>query len=252
MARTPLIAGNWKMYLDIAESAELAAAIAAGSNDTADREIMLAPTAPALAAVAQTLSESRVLLGSQNICWEEQGAFTDETSPQILKNLGGSMAIIGHSERRHIFGESNTIVNQRLLGAVKFGIIPILCVGETLEEREQGATLSVLEEQIRQGMDNLGSEQAVGIVIAYEPVWAIGTGKTATTEQAQDAHYFIRGLLAKMYEKTLADNVRILYGGSVKPDNIDALMAEADIDGALVGGASLKAESFLRIIHFTA
>ena len=251
MKRIPLIAGNWKMHLTISEAVALAGEIAKSSHGLTDREVMIAPAATALAAVADAVKGSPVIVGGQNVAWEQQGAYTGEISPMMLKDAGAAMAIVGHSERRHIFGEDNAMVNQRLVGALAAGIVPVLCVGETLDEREDGSTLSVLEVQICEGMEGLGSNQAGRVVVAYEPVWAIGTGKTASKEQAQEVHRFIRDVLGNLYEKKLAEEVRILYGGSVKPDNVDDLMAMPDIDGALVGGAALQSASFDRIIHFS-
>jgi triosephosphate isomerase len=250
MGRRPLIAGNWKMYLTVDEAVQLATAVAASCREVADREVMIAPPFTALAAVAAALRNTPVLVAGQNVAWEKEGAFTGEISPVMLRDAGAAMAIVGHSERRHIFGENSQLVNRRLRGALQFGLTPILCVGETLAEREEGRTFPVLEEQIRQGLAEVSFDEAGRVVIAYEPVWAIGTGRTATREQAQKAHAFIRGVLAGLYEKRLADTIRILYGGSVKPENIDSLMAEPDIDGALVGGAALQSESFGRIVHF--
>ncbi len=250
MGRTPLIAGNWKMYLSVDEAAALAAAVVVSSKGLPDREVMVAPSFSALSVVAQALAGSTVQLAGQNVCWEAKGAFTGEISAPMLCDAGATMVILGHSERRHIFGEDDKLVNKRLHGALKFALVPVLCVGEKLDQREQGKTFAVIEEQIRQGLAGVKAEVAEKIIIAYEPVWAIGTGKTATKEQAQEAHAFIRGVLAVMYKKNVADNMRILYGGSVKPDNVDSLMAEPDIDGALVGGAALQADSFDRIIHF--
>ena len=250
MARTPLIAGNWKMYLTTAQAVELAGALAGSCSDLTDREVMIAPSCPALAAVSQAVAGSVVRVAGQNTAWEEQGAFTGEVSPVMLRDAGADMVILGHSERRHVFFEDNAMVNKRLQGALKFDLTPILCVGETLDEREQGRTHAVVEEQVRLGMEGVDAAQAGQVVIAYEPVWAIGTGKTATKEQAQEVHAFIRGVVSGLYEKKLADEMRILYGGSVKPENVDSLMAQPDIDGALVGGAALKFESFDRIIHF--
>ncbi|HFQ90397.1 MAG TPA: triose-phosphate isomerase [Desulfobulbus sp.] len=251
MERRPLIAGNWKMHLNVADSVSLAAAVAAGSRDLGDRDVMIAPAFTALAAVAEVLKGSSVFLAAQNVAWEREGAYTGEISPAMLMDVGASMAIIGHSERRHIFGEDNEMVNRRLLGALNSGLVPILCVGETLDEREEGETFKVLEQQVCEGLEGVPGDRLPSLVLAYEPVWAIGTGKTASREQAQEAHSFIRDVLADLYEKNLAGQVRILYGGSVKPENVDALMAEPDIDGALVGGAALKAESFDRIMHFS-
>ncbi|MFV0438427.1 MAG: triose-phosphate isomerase [Desulfopila sp.] len=248
--RKALIAGNWKMHMTVAEGCQLAAAIARCCREFDDREVLLAPPYTALAAVADTLQGTALLLASQNICWEEKGAFTGEISPVMLKDLGGCAAIIGHSERRQIFQESDALINQRLVGALKFDLCAIFCIGETLEEREAERTFAVLEEQVRKGLAGVEASQMEKVVIAYEPVWAIGTGKTASKEQAQAAHLFIRQLVSSMFEKNVADETRILYGGSVKPSNVDELMAQPDIDGALVGGAALDAESFGRIINF--
>ncbi|GAB4346487.1 MAG: triose-phosphate isomerase [Desulfobulbaceae bacterium] len=249
-ARKPLIAGNWKMYLSRAEALDLAAAVAGCCRDLEDREVMLAPSFVHLRAVAETVRETPVRVAGQNGCWEAEGAFTGEISPVMLREAGASMVILGHSERRQIFLETDELVNRRLRGVLTHGLQPVLCIGETLAEREAGNTFEVLERQLRKGLDGVAATGVEQVVIAYEPVWAIGTGRTATGEQAQEAHAFIRGVLANMYEKKLADTTRILYGGSVKPENIDGLMAQPDIDGALVGGASLKSESFERIIHF--
>lgn len=251
MQRKTLIAGNWKMHTTVAEACRLAEDIAKQINREEDREVLLAPPATALQKVGETLSSSSVILAAQNVCWEEKGAFTGELSPVMLKDCGATAAIIGHSERRQLFRETNALVNQRIRGALAFGIMAILCVGETLEERETKKTFEVIEEQVRKGLAGVRQTETERLVIAYEPVWAIGTGKTATTEQAQEAHHFIRGLIEKMYEKNIADRLRILYGGSVKPANIDELMKQPDIDGALVGGAALDAESFGRIINYT-
>ena len=251
MARTPLIAGNWKMHLNISEAVALAGTVAELSKDVSDREVMIAPPFTALAAVKEAVAGTSVKVAAQNVAWEEKGAFTGEISPVMLNDIGIDMAIVGHSERRHIFFEDDSMVNRRLIGALQQGITPILCIGETLEEREQGFTYIVLENQLLRGVVNVSSEAIQNVVVAYEPVWAIGTGKTASREQAQEVHAFIRQVLAGLYEKTLAEEIRILYGGSVKPENVDSLMAQPDIDGALVGGAALKAESFDRIIHFS-
>lgn len=251
MKRTPLLAGNWKMFTTVAEAIELARAIAA-EPVPAGRQVLLAPSAPALHAVGDVLRGTRIALSSQNICWEEKGAFTGEISPLMLKEAGATMTIIGHSERRQIFGESNALINKRLRGALNFGILPILCIGETLEEREGDATMAILEKQLRQGLEGVSLAMGNQLTLAYEPVWAIGTGKTASAAQAQEAHEFCRSLLADIFDKAIAQQIRILYGGSVNPDNVDELMSKSDVDGALVGGAALKAESFLRIINFKA
>ncbi len=251
MKRKSLMAGNWKMHTTAAEARSLAAAIAKKCPETADRDVLLAPPFTVLREVAEVLSRTDVILASQNVCWEEKGAFTGEISPVMLKDCGVSSAIIGHSERRHIFHEDNALINKRVLGALSFDLMAILCIGETEEERENNKTFAILEAQVRQGLQGVEPQQMEKVVIAYEPVWAIGTGKTATKEQAQEVHLSIRRLIEKIYEKNIADRLRILYGGSVKPANVDELMSQPDIDGALVGGAALDAESFGRIINFT-
>ena len=250
MDRRPLIAGNWKMYTTVAEAKELAAAVVAAASDLSDRDVMVAPPYTALSAVAAVVSGSSVLLAAQNVHWEEKGAYTAEISPIMLKDIGASMAIVGHSERRHIFLESDELINKRVLGAMQHGILPVFCIGETLDQREAEQTFAVLKNQLRAGLAGATVTDPQSIVIAYEPVWAIGTGKTATEQQAQDVHVFVRDTLAGLFDKNIAAQIRILYGGSVKPDNIDILMHQADIDGVLVGGAALKAESFTRIIQF--
>lgn len=248
--RRPLIAGNWKMHTTVMDACRLAAEIAKKYTKTEDRDVLVAPPFTVLSEVSHVVQKTPIIIGGQNICWEEKGAFTGEISPVMLKDAGGSCAIIGHSERRQIFMESDEIINRRVKGAVNFGLWAILCVGETLEEREKNITFEILERQIENGLKGIDGEKISQVIIAYEPVWAIGTGQTATKEQAQEAHSFIRGLIEKMYEKNVAEQLRILYGGSVKPDNVDSLMAQQDIDGALVGGAALDAESFGRIINF--
>jgi triosephosphate isomerase len=250
MKRRPLLAGNWKMHTTVNEACLLAAEIGKCSAGLSERDVLLAPPYTVLSEVAHVLQGTDVLIASQNVCWEEQGAFTGEISPTMVKSAGGTAAIIGHSERRQIFHEDHDIINKRVHGALKFGLMPIFCIGETLAEREADETFSRLEEQLRRGLSEVSLDEMKKIVVAYEPVWAIGTGKTATKEQAQEVHAFIRNLLAEMFEKAIADSVRILYGGSVKADNVDELMAQPDIDGALVGGAALNAESFCRIINF--
>lgn len=250
MSRRPLIAGNWKMHLSLGEAAALARALAASCGNCTDREVMIAPAFTALAAVAEAVRGSAIRVGAQNVAWEREGAFTGEVSPPMLTGIGVETAIVGHSERRQIFREDDTMINRRLLAALADGLVPVLCIGETLEEREAERTFAVLEGQLRSGLQGVTTAEASRVVLAYEPVWAIGTGKTASKEQAQEVHGFLRGLLGQLFEKNIAESIRILYGGSVKPDNIDALMAQPDIDGALVGGAALTAESFERIVHF--
>jgi len=250
MPRTPLIAGNWKMHTTIDEATQLAQAIVAGAKNRTDRQVMLAPPFTALAAVSHALQGSGINLGAQNICWEPKGAFTGEISPLMLLDLGVTMAIVGHSERRHVFGETDALINKRVTGAMAHGIIPVLCIGEQLSEREADLTMTTLEGQLRGSLQGVTVTDPAKLVIAYEPVWAIGTGKTASPEQAQEAHAFIRQILAELFQKSVASQIRILYGGSVNSGSIDTLMGQDDIDGALVGGAALQADSFSRIIHF--
>ncbi len=248
--RRPLLVGNWKMHMTVLDACHLAADIAKNCAGLEGRDVVLAPPFTVLSQVAHIVADTGVHIAAQNVCWEAEGAFTGEISPLMVLDAGGGAAIVGHSERRQIFHEDNGLINKRLRGAIAFGLLPILCVGETLDERENGQTCKCVEGQIRAGLAGVGATEMAAVILAYEPVWAIGTGKTASTEQAQEVHAFIRNLVAEMYEKDIADQIRILYGGSVKPDNIDALMAQDDIDGALVGGAALNAQSFGRIIHF--
>jgi triosephosphate isomerase len=248
--RNALIAGNWKMHTTVVDGCRLAMDVARACVDYTDREVLLAPPFTILSEVSHVLKDSKIIVGSQNVCWEEKGAFTGEISPVMVKDAGAGAAIVGHSERRQIFGETDELINKRVRGAVRFGLLTILCIGETLDEREKGLTFRVLEDQLRKGLAAVTAGDMAKVVIAYEPVWAIGTGKTASKEQAQEAHSFIRGVLGQIFEKTIAEQIRILYGGSVKPTNVDELMAQPDIDGALVGGAALDAEAFGRIINF--
>lgn len=250
MERRPLIAGNWKMYTTVQEARQLASAVVQAAAKVSGRDVMIAPPYTALAAVGTVLAGTGVLLAAQNVHWEAQGAFTGEISAAMLKDVGCGMAIVGHSERRHVFGETDFMINRRISGALQFGLIPVLCIGETLTQRMADQAFKVLEDQVRTGLAGLDVTDGANLVVAYEPVWAIGTGKTATEAQAQEAHSFIRNLLADIYEKNIAAGIRILYGGSVKPENIDILMQQDDIDGVLVGGAALRAESFERIICF--
>lgn len=250
MPRRPLIAGNWKMHLSVAQAVELAVKIAKVAAECKDRDVMIAPPFTALDAVSKAVGKTSMVIASQNVAWEKEGAFTGEISPTMLGDLGVPMAIVGHSERRQIFHESNKMVNLRIKGAFANGIVPVLCIGETLEEREADMTFNVLESQLTEGLEDCAAAMVGDIVVAYEPVWAIGTGKTASKEQAQEVHAYLRQLMLEKFKKDIAQKVRILYGGSVKPDNVDSLMAQPDIDGALVGGAALKFESFARIINF--
>jgi len=249
-ARRPLIAGNWKMYGTRAEAERLLSALKAAVSGLSDREVVVAPPFTALETAARVLTGSPIRLAAQNLHWEPQGAFTGEVSGPMLKELGCSYVIIGHSERRQYFAETDEHVARKVKAAQREGLVPIMCVGETLEERERGDTLGVIKRQTQGGLQGQEKAAIAALVIAYEPVWAIGTGRTATPDQAQEVHAAIRATLAAVTDQPTADAVRILYGGSVKADNVDGLMAQADIDGALVGGASLQAESFARIVHF--
>jgi triosephosphate isomerase (TIM) len=250
MSRIPLLAGNWKMHGTRSEAVALASALAKDVGRVGGREVLVAPPYTALETVAGIVKGTDIRLGAQNVHWEPKGAFTGEVSASMLREAGCTHVIIGHSERRQLFGETNETVNKRLFAALAGGLTPIVCVGETLEEREADATVQVVERQITAGLANISAADLARSVVAYEPVWAIGTGKTATPAQAQDVHRTIRSQLETLTDLGTAERVRILYGGSVKPDNIDSLMAEADIDGALVGGASLVAEQFIRIVRF--
>lgn len=248
--RLPLIAGNWKMYKTRPEAIKTARQIAELCSDLIDTEVMIAPPFPALAAVSETLKQSRISVGAQNLHWESQGAFTGEISASMIMSAGGRHVIIGHSERRQLFGEDDRLVNLKIKAAISAGLIPIFCIGETEDQREADETFSVLDKQIHYGLKNLVSNELDHLIVAYEPVWAIGTGKTATSSQAQEVHAFLRHRLQTDFGQEFADTVRILYGGSVNPENIVELMAMNDIDGALVGGASLDAEIFCKIVHF--
>ena len=249
--RTPLIAGNWKLHKTRSEALDLVKNLKTAVTGLSDREIVVAPTFPALAEVAAALAGSNIQIAAQNCFPEASGAYTGEVSPQLLADAGCRYVIIGHSERRQLFGETDAFINRKLLAVLGAGLRGILCIGETLEEREGEQMLDVLARQVKGGLEGVTASQMESVVIAYEPVWAIGTGRVASRDQAQDAHSFIRGLLQGRFDPETALATRILYGGSVKPDNIDGLMAEADIDGALVGGASLKAEDFARIVAYT-
>ncbi|NOR50332.1 MAG: triose-phosphate isomerase [Desulfuromonadales bacterium] len=248
--RKPMIAGNWKLHKTLEESSRLVAELIPDVADNRNVEIVVAPVYTSLGKVAETIAGSNIKLAAQNCYPEPQGAFTGEVSPGLLKDVGCHYVIIGHSERRQLFGETDQLINSKAHALIDAGLGVIFCIGETLEEREAEQMFDVLRRQIRLGLKNLSTEQMVDVVVAYEPIWAIGTGKTATNEQAQEAHTFIRALLAELYSKQTAKGTRILYGGSVKPGNIDSLMGQPDVDGALVGGASLKAEDFARIVNF--
>jgi triosephosphate isomerase len=247
--RTPLIAGNWKMNETVADATALAAEIRAGA-DGAAVEVLVSPPFTALVPVAGALQGSKVFLAGQNMHAEASGAFTGEVASGMLKDVGCSHVILGHSERRQLFGETDEGVAKKTKVALDNGLLPVSCVGELLEEREGGKTMDVVGRQVDAILNAVSAEEATKVVIAYEPVWAIGTGKVATPEQAQEVHAFIRARVTAAHGPTVGDGFRILYGGSVKPDNVKALMALPDVDGALVGGASLKADSFLKLVHF--
>lgn len=252
MARIPLMAGNWKMHGTRQEAAALAEGIKTGVAGLSGCDVLLAPPFTALETVARVLSATRLLLAAQNLHWEAKGAFTGEVSAGMLRDSGCTHVIIGHSERRQYCGETDETVAKKIASAQATGLVPIVCVGETLDQREAGQALDVIGRQLRRGL--LGRDAAAirALVFAYEPVWAIGTGKVATPEQAQAVHAFIRRTLVELAGAEAGGACRILYGGSVKPDNIDELMRQPDIDGALVGGASLQVESFVRIAKFIA
>jgi triosephosphate isomerase len=250
--RRPLIAGNWKMHGTRAQTTALLEALKAPAAAARDREVVVAPPYTVLETAARLLTGTTIGLAGQNLHWEAKGAYTGEISGEMLKDTGCTYVIIGHSERRQYFGENDEIVRQKIEAALRTGLKPIVCLGETLREREGDNTLPVIERQLRDGLANFSREVVRGLTIAYEPVWAIGTGKTATPEQAQEVHAELRRLLHELAGEAGGEAVRLLYGGSVKADNIDSLMAQTDIDGALVGGASLDAEAFSRIIAFRA
>lgn len=248
--RKPLIAGNWKMYKTVSEAFETADKLVQLVKDVDQAEVMIAPPFTALAPVFAAVQGTNVALGAQNLYWEAEGAYTGEISTSMLRSTGCTHVIIGHSERRQYFGETDESVNKKVKAAVAAGLIPVMCVGESEQERDDNKTFSVLDKQVKIGLEDLSLEDAATLVIAYEPIWAIGTGKTATKEQAQEVHRYLREWIEKNYSADLADAIRILYGGSVKPDNVTALMAQPDVDGALVGGASLDADTFSQIAKF--
>ncbi len=247
--RKPIIAGNWKLNKTIREAIELVTLLKRKVSDVSEVEIVVCPVYTALSEVAEVLIESNIRLGAQDLYWEEKGAFTGEVSGSLIKDAGAEFVIIGHSERRQFFHETNDSVNRKTKAALKNGLIPIVCVGETLAEREANRTFDVIRDHVKGAFIGFSSEEIKHVVIAYEPVWAIGTGKVATPQQAQEAHAFIRGEISKGFGPVVAEGLRILYGGSVKPDNVSSLMSQEDIDGALVGGASLETEGFAEIVR---
>lgn len=250
--RIPLIAGNWKMNLSLQDSLDLVKAILENTIDFDEVNILVAPPFTNLPAVKQAIQDDRILLAGQNMHWEADGAFTGEISGQMLLEAGCTHVILGHSERRSLFKETDDMIDLKVKAAVLMGLIPIICIGESLEEREAGKTFDVIESQLNGSLNNFKEENSMppSTILAYEPVWAIGTGKTATPDQAQEVHHIIRAWIKDNFNGETSELVRILYGGSVKPDNAADLMSRPDIDGALVGGASLKADSFIGIIRF--
>jgi len=248
--RKTIIAGNWKLFKTIQEAIELSNGLKRElfKLDSQGIDIVVCPVFTALSEVSEVVLESNILLGAQDLYWKDEGAFTGEVSGKMLKDAGCSFVIVGHSERRQFFNETNETVNKKIKAALANNLTPIVCVGEMLSEREAGKTFDVLKDHVQNGLQGLSKEDILKIVIAYEPVWAIGTGKTATPLQAQEVHKYIRGLLAKLYDEDTANQIRIQYGGSVKPENITELMKQPDIDGALVGGASLTVASFTDIV----
>jgi triosephosphate isomerase len=249
MSRKLFIAGNWKMNTSSAEAVRLAGVLAAEIGSVADVDLAVAPPFVYLLAVREALAGTRIALGAQDVFYQDDGAYTGEISGAMLKDVGCRYVILGHSERRHVIGETDELINRKIVKALSDGLEVIFCVGELLEERESGGTLDVVSRQVRVGLEGVDRTSAARVTIAYEPVWAIGTGRTATPGQAQEVHAMIRRLLGDMYDKGLAETMRIQYGGSVKPSNAGELLSQVDIDGALVGGASLKASEFVAIVR---
>ncbi len=252
MSRKYLIAGNWKMNLTPDESVSLVEEINAVVGMQTTVQVCVCPPFTSLPVVSELVEQTEVLLGAQNVSAEPSGAYTGEVSCEMLRSLYVSHVILGHSERRQYFGETNFSIGKKILAAIQANLKPIYCVGETLEERESGKTMEVLQSQIREGLESIPANGSDLLIIAYEPVWAIGTGKTATDEMAQVAHMEIRKVLREMFGETAASSIRILYGGSMKPENATGLLAQPDVDGGLIGGASLSAKSFCEIVHSAA
>ncbi len=248
--RKPIIAGNWKMNKTTLEAGDLAENLIPLVSSVTDREIVLGPPFTSLEAVSETIKGTNIVLAAQNMHWEDKGAFTGEISAEMLLDLGCKYVIIGHSERRQYFCETDETVNKKVKQALKKGLLPIMCVGETLAEREAGKLNEIISRQITGGLKDIVVDDMKKVVIAYEPVWAIGTGKTATPEQANEVHALIRQKVQSLYTAEVAEGLRVQYGGSVTPENVSSLMAKPDIDGALVGGASLKPESFAALVNF--
>ncbi len=248
--RRPLIAGNWKMFKTGPEAVETTDRLVKLLSTTIDVDVMIAPPFTALALVSDMLKKTPISLGAQNLFWQAEGAYTGEISASMLVSAGCRYVIVGHSERRQYFGETDETVNKKIKAAVKNDLIPVMCIGESETERESKETFSVLDRQVQKGLKGFSADEMETLVIAYEPIWAIGTGKTATADQAQEIHLFLRAMLGKKFGNKLAKSLRILYGGSVKSDNITDLMRMPDIDGALIGGASLEPETFSKIVQF--
>jgi triosephosphate isomerase len=247
--RTPLIAGNFKMYKTVAETLSYVGQLRGLVRDVPSVDIVIAPPFTAVAAAAEAVKGSAISVAAQNMHWEREGAFTGEVSAGMVREAGATFVIIGHSERRTLFGETNESVNKKTRAAITVGLVPIVCIGETLAQRDGNETLAVLDRHIKEGLDGVTGDELSRLVIAYEPVWAIGTGRNATPAQAGEAHFHIRQRLKQWFGLDASDRCRVLYGGSVKPDNIAKLIAEPDVDGALVGGASLDPRSFFAIIE---
>jgi len=248
MARIPLIAGNWKMFKTVQDAIVFVKELRSTIKDVTLVDVIVAPPFTAVHAAAEAARNTNIEVAAQDLYWEKEGAFTGEISAPMIKDAGAEYVIIGHSERRRLFGETDVTVNRKIFAALAAELTPIVCVGETLEERERGETLAVLDRQVKDGLDRLTAEQVADLIVAYEPVWAIGTGRTATAAQAQEAHGHIRQRLRQWFGADVAERCRVLYGGSVKPDNIRELLLEPDVDGALVGGASLDVKSFTDIV----
>jgi triosephosphate isomerase len=246
--RIPFIAGNWKMYKTVQEAVVFVKELRRAVMDISDVEIVVAPTFTALHAVAEAARNTNIGVSAQDLYWEREGAFTGEISPMMVKEAGAEYAIVGHSERRRLFGETDQTVNRKAMAAIEAGLTPIICIGETLEERERNETLAVLDRQLTGGLNGFTAAQIGELILAYEPVWAIGTGRNATSTQAEEAHAHIRGRLRDWFGAEPAERCHVIYGGSVKPDNIKELITQPDVDGALVGGASLDIASFTAIV----
>jgi len=246
--RTPLIAGNWKMFKTVRQTVAFVTDLRAAVADIAGVEIVVAPPFTAVHAAAEALRDSNIGVSAQDLYWEKEGAFTGEVSAEMIKEAGAQYVIIGHSERRRLFGETDVMVNRKVTAAMATALTPIMCIGETLEERERNETLAILDRQLKGGLEGVSGERLPTVVVAYEPVWAIGTGRNATSAQAGEAHAHIRTRLRQWFGGDAAEKCRVIYGGSVKPDNIRELIGEPDVDGALVGGASLELRSFVDIV----